>query len=83
MSMKSKRNGTSTTPAEQPPVGAALEITDRQLTVTLRDGRVISTPLEWYPSLVRATPKQRANWRWWGDGSAGTGLLYAFISRRL
>ncbi len=69
MSMKSKRNGTSTSPVE-PPVGAALDITDKHLTVALCDGRVISTPIEWYPSLVRATPEQRANWSWWGDGSA-------------
>jgi len=74
--MKSKRNGTSISsnkpvdPSTEPPVGAALEISDKHLTVTLRDGRTIITPLEWYPSLVRATPEQRANWRWWGDGSA-------------
>lgn len=31
------------------------------LRVTLRDGRVIATPLDWYPRLAEATPDQLAN----------------------
>jgi hypothetical protein len=38
------------------------------LTVDLMDGRTISVPLAWYPKLLRATPKQRANWRIAGGG---------------
>lgn len=30
------------------------------LTVTLKDGRVIATPLWWYPRLLAATPEQRS-----------------------
>ena len=33
------------------------------LLVALSDGREISTPLEWFPRLRNATPKQRKNWR--------------------
>jgi hypothetical protein len=30
--------------------------------VLLRDGREISVPLWWYPSLLKATPEQREKW---------------------
>ncbi len=30
--------------------------------VDLVDGRTISAPLAWYPSLLHATPDQRNNW---------------------
>jgi hypothetical protein len=35
---------------------------DAELTVRLKDGRRIITPLWWYPRLLPATPKQRANY---------------------
>jgi Protein of unknown function (DUF2442) len=35
---------------------------DTELTVTLKDGRKITTPLWWYPRLLKATPQQRANY---------------------
>ena len=38
------------------------------LTVSLRDGRVISVPLVWYPRLLNAAPKQRSNWKVAGGG---------------
>jgi hypothetical protein len=41
---------------------------DHVLTVVLADGRVIATPLEWYPRLAHGTPAERANWRPIGDG---------------
>ncbi|MGD9868739.1 MAG: DUF2442 domain-containing protein, partial [Hyphomicrobiales bacterium] len=46
--------------AEELNIGS-VDITDTELRVTLRDGRVISTPLWWYPKLFRASPEQRAN----------------------
>jgi hypothetical protein len=46
-------------------------ISAETLTVELADGRVISAPLAWYPSLVQATAKQLRNWRRCG---AGTGI---------
>jgi hypothetical protein len=39
-----------------------VECTATELIVTLRDGRRIATPLDWYPRLDQATPAQRANY---------------------
>ena len=41
---------------------------DDALSVSLRDGRVISVPLVWYPRLFNATPAQRTNWKIAGGG---------------
>ena len=38
------------------------------LVVDILDGRTISVPLIWYPKLLRATPKERANWEICGGG---------------
>jgi len=38
----------------------AVDIRDGRLWVTLLDGRVIGTPLEWYPRLVEAAANQLA-----------------------
>jgi hypothetical protein len=38
----------------------AAECDDRHLTVTLADGRVLQTPLWWYPRLLAATAGQRS-----------------------
>ena len=38
------------------------------LAVTLSDGRVVSTPLAWFPRLLEATPRQRAEWELIGGG---------------
>jgi hypothetical protein len=51
--------------SEQPPREedrpVAVNFNNQMLEVTLRDGRIISTPLEWYPRLLTASPSQRAN----------------------
>lgn len=44
---------------EERPV--AVDFSDDALRVTLADGRVIATPLKWYPRLMQATPEQRQN----------------------
>ena len=49
---------------------ASFSVNDEFLTVTLSDGRVLSTPLDWYPRLVHATPAERARGRIEGDGHA-------------
>jgi hypothetical protein len=41
---------------------------DDALSVSLRDGRVISVPLVWYPRLLNATSVQRKNWKIAGGG---------------
>ena len=38
------------------------------LRVTLADGRELAGPLEWFPRLRDATPKQRNHWRFIGRG---------------
>jgi Protein of unknown function (DUF2442) len=40
----------------------SVEFTASELVVTLKDGRKIATPLEWYPRLNAASPKERANY---------------------
>jgi hypothetical protein len=45
-----------------------VQFTEDSLSVDLRDGRVISVPLAWYPRLLRATPAQRNNWKISGGG---------------
>jgi hypothetical protein len=42
--------------------------TDDDLVVSLSDGRVLSVPLAWFPRLLHATPEQRSEWRFIGDG---------------
>ena len=36
--------------------------------VLLVDGRQVSVPLEWFPTLRKASEKQRKRWRLIGDG---------------
>jgi hypothetical protein len=45
-----------------------VKVNDKALTVTLQDGRTIAVPLTWYPRLLKASPKQRKNWRIAGGG---------------
>ena len=40
-----------------------VEFNDDAFSVSLRDGRVLSVPLAWYPRLLNATPAQRHNWK--------------------
>jgi len=51
--------------AVSPTAVLALDVrfTDDTLIVSLSDGREVSVPLEWFPRLRDATPKQRKNWR--------------------
>ena len=40
-----------------------VQFTDDAISVSLRDGRVITVPLVWYPRLLDATASQRYNWK--------------------
>jgi hypothetical protein len=42
--------------------------TEDTISVNLRDGRVITVPLVWYPRLLDATAPQRNNWKIAGGG---------------
>jgi hypothetical protein len=45
-----------------------VHFTDDAISVDLMDGRTITVPLAWYPRLLKATPKQRRNWKKSGGG---------------
>ncbi len=55
----------NTLSAVSPTAVLALDVrfTEDTLIVSLSDGREVSVPLEWFPRLRDATPKQRKNWR--------------------
>ena len=40
-----------------------VQFSEDSLHVQLSDGREVSVPLEWFPRLRDASPKQRQNWR--------------------
>ena len=44
------------------------KIDDVQMHVFLEDGRELSNPIDWFPSLRNASREQRENWRLIGDG---------------
>lgn len=50
------------------PTAVNVEVDELMLHVDLADGRRISVPLEWFPSLRKATAVQRARWRLIGGG---------------
>ncbi|MBS4068172.1 MAG: DUF2442 domain-containing protein [Sulfurimonas sp.] len=43
--------------------GKAVHFDERYLHVELKDGRIISTPMSWYPELQRATLTQLTQYR--------------------
>ncbi len=45
-----------------------VRVTDDTISVDLYDGRTITVPLAWYPRLLHASSKQRANWEIAGAG---------------
>ena len=49
--------------------GKAVHIDDRYLHVELRDGRVISTPIDWYPELCEASLAVLKRYRFICDGT--------------
>lgn len=42
-------------------------IKDDRLTVSARDGRIVSVPLSWYPRLLGANDRERRAWRVFED----------------
>lgn len=45
-----------------------VSFSETKMTVYLEDGRELSIPLEWYPSLRDANKDQLKNWRFIGNG---------------
>jgi hypothetical protein len=58
----------STLAADINPRASDVRVSDRQLAVTLVDGRTLTVPLAWFPRLAAATQEQRAQWRLIGQG---------------
>ena len=46
----------------------AVKFTKDALSVSLRDGRIITVPLAWYPRLLNASNAERKNWQIAGGG---------------
>ena len=51
-----------------------------RLELALEDGRRVSVPLDWYPTLKTATAKQRNEWKTCG---AGTGVHWTILDYHL
>ena len=58
----------STLAVELHPQAYNIKFTDVSLIVELVDGRTISAPLVWFPSLAKASKEQLDNWELLGDG---------------
>jgi len=50
------------------PRAVGVVVDDDELTVDLADRRRVTVPLVWFPRLLHASPAQRRNWRFIGDG---------------
>lgn len=59
---------TSASSVRSRPVATEVRVDEEHLTVCLEDGRVVSVPLVWFPKLLKATPRQRADFRLIGRG---------------
>jgi len=58
----------STLPKRSEALAIEVSCTADTLTVLLADGRTVSAPVAWFPRLIAATPKQRADWELIGGG---------------
>ena len=52
----------------QVPEARNVSVSDAALSAELSDGRTISVPLDWYPRLAHATPRERGTWELIGGG---------------
>ncbi len=59
---------------------ADVKVSSSVLTVTLRDGRKISAPLDWFPKLKGATAQKRSVWE---VAAAGHGIHWPLIDEDL
>ena len=54
--------------AAESAVARNVRVTGERLIVELRDGRLVSVPLSWYPRLAEGTPTERKRWELIGTG---------------
>lgn len=50
------------------PLATTIWFSNEKFHLLLEDGREIAVPLEWFPSLSKATEAERNNWRLIGGG---------------
>ena len=58
----------STLAVEQHPLAHTISFTEDALVAELIDGRIVSVPLIWFPSLSNASSAELNNWELLGDG---------------
>jgi len=58
----------STLVVEMHPLAQNISFSNDSLVVDLTDGRTVTAPLAWFPSLSKATEEQRKRWEILGDG---------------
>ena len=51
------------------PLGKKVWIKNKKINVELKDGRVISVPLTFYPLLLETSPEILSDYQFFGDGS--------------
>jgi hypothetical protein len=51
------------------PKAQSVSVSEDLLTVELKDGRIISVPIAWYPRLANGTRKERGNSQLLGGGT--------------
>lgn len=50
------------------PLAVSVDFTGDMMVVSLADGREIAVPLDWFPDLAAASPKDRKSWQLIGGG---------------
>ena len=58
----------------------SVNFTIDEIVLDLLDGRKVSAPLAWYPTLMHATPRERKHWR---TCAAGSGLHWPDLDYHL
>jgi len=59
---------------------SSVALTEDELVVGLTDGRTLTVPLTWYPTLLHAGKRQRTQWQTCG---AGTGIHWPLLDYHL
>ena len=60
--------------------GKSVHFSDTHLNIELNDGRIISTPIDWYPELQNATVRQLKTYRFI---CRGTGIEWEMLDYQL
>ncbi|MCY4178544.1 MAG: DUF2442 domain-containing protein [Endozoicomonadaceae bacterium] len=58
----------NTLKVETRPLAQDVKFSESELIVSLVDGRIISVPISWFPSLSKGSKQQLNNWELLGEG---------------